>query len=142
WREALDHLKASLRGSPESTTRHLLAARAARRLELLDEADEDLDAYQGLNGGETKAMEVERALVRVHRGDLAGVEDFLRAALERGDADAVEILDILSAALILNYRVHDAQQCLDALLRRQPDHFHALVRRGWTAQSMSRYAEA
>jgi predicted Zn-dependent protease len=142
WREALDHLEASLRGWPKSPVTHLLAARAARRLELLDEAEEHLDACLRLQDGEPKATEVERALVRVHRGDLAGVESFLRISVQEGEADAVEILDILSAALILNYRIHDAQHCLDELLRRQPDHFHALVRRGWTAQSMSRYPEA
>ncbi len=142
WREAHDHLEACLRGWPNDPAAHLLAARAARRLELLDEAEEHLNTCQGLQGGETQATEVERALVRVHRGDLAGVEEFLRNSIRHDDTDAVEILDILSTALILDYRAHDAQDCLDDLLRRQPDHFHALVRRAWTAQSMSRYALA
>jgi tetratricopeptide (TPR) repeat protein len=142
WREAHDHLAACLRGWPNDPAAHLLAARAARRLERLDEAEEHLNTCQGLQGGETQATEVERALLRIHRGDLAGVEEFLRNSIRHDDTDAVEILDILSAALILNYRAQDAQDCLDDLLRRQPDHFHALVRRAWTAQSMSRYALA
>lgn len=139
WREARQHLEASLRSRPDNPDAHLLAARAARRLELLDEAEEHLGACERLQGGETQGTRVERALLRVHRGDLAGAEDFLRACVARDDPDAVEILDILSAALILNYRVAEAHRCLDDLLRRQPDHFDALVRRGWTAQSQSWY---
>jgi predicted Zn-dependent protease len=142
WSNAREHLQAYLRRRPDDPTAHLLAARAARRLELLDEADEHLSVCQRVQGDPGRAIEVERALLRVHRGDLAGAEAFLRACIERDDSDTVEILDILSAALILNYRVHEAQQCLDDLLRRQPNHFDALVRRGWTAQSLSRYPDA
>ena len=127
---------------PDDPAVLLLAARAARRLELLDEAQQHLDACQSSVGRETQAIRVERALFRVHRGELAAVEEFLRCCVKQDDPEAVEILDILSAGLILNYRVHEAQQCLDDLLRRQPNHFDALVRRGWTAQSMSRYADA
>lgn len=142
WREARGHLAAYLRSWPSSPTAHLLAARAARRLELLDEAEEHLNAGEHLQGEQTQATKVERALLRVHRGDLASVEDFLRTCIRQNVPETVEILDILSAALILNYRPKDAQECLDDLLHRQPDHFHALVRRAWTAQSMSRYPEA
>ncbi len=135
WEEAREHLAKYRHSWPDSAAAHLLAARAARRLELLDEAEAHLDACQRLRGGDTQAAKVERALLRVHGGDLAGAEDFLRACVARDDPDAVEILDILSAALILSYRVDEARQCLDDLLRRQPDHFHALVRRAWTARS-------
>src|SRR5579859_6988810 len=74
WAAARDHLTASLHGWPNRAATHLLAARVARRLERLDEADEQLQECQRLEGGETHAIQVERALVRVHRGDLAGVE--------------------------------------------------------------------
>ncbi|MCI0460604.1 MAG: tetratricopeptide repeat protein, partial [Gemmataceae bacterium] len=142
WSEAHQHLEACLRGWPNSPAAHLLAARAARRLELFHEAEEHLEACQRLQHADTQATQVERALLRVHRGDLTGAEPFLRACVAQEDPNTVEILDILSAALILHYRVTDAQRCLDELLRRQPDHFHALVRRGWTARSTSEYAAA
>jgi tetratricopeptide (TPR) repeat protein len=142
WLQAHKHLTACLRAWPDRPAVHLLAARAARRLERLDEAQEHLEACERCQGGETQATKVERALLRVHRGDLAGAEDFLRSCVAQDDPDSVESLDILSAALILNYRVAEAHRCLDDLLRRQPDHFHALVRRGWTARSMTWYPEA
>jgi tetratricopeptide (TPR) repeat protein len=142
WARARKHLNAALDSRPDDPDTHLLAARAERRLEHLDEAEKHLDACQRLQGGETQATRIERALLKVHRGDLAGSEEFLRSAVSNNDPDAVEILDILSAAFILEYRVADAHRCLDDLLARQPDHFDALVRRGWTAQSQSWYAEA
>src|SRR5262249_18142522 len=95
-----------------------------------------------LQGEETHPVQVERALLRVHRGDLAGAEKFLRACVARGDPDTVEILDILSAALIIDYRVPEAHRCLDELLRRRPDDFDALVRRAWTAESQTWYTVA
>jgi tetratricopeptide (TPR) repeat protein len=142
WSAAHEHLEASLRVWPESPDVHLLAARVARRLEHFASAQDHLDTCQRLRGGESSATAVERALLRLHRGDLAGTEDFLRARVRQEDAAAVEILDVLSAALILNYRVAEAQKCLDYLLARQPDHFPALVRRGWTARNMARHEEA
>jgi predicted Zn-dependent protease len=142
WAKAREHLEAYRRARPGDPAAHLLAARAARRLERLDEAQEQLDACQRLQGGETQATRVERALLRVHRGDLAGAEDFLRRRVAENDPDAPEILDVLSAALILDYRVAEAHQCLDDLLRRQPDNFDALVRRAWTAQNLTWYTVA
>jgi tetratricopeptide (TPR) repeat protein len=139
WDEARAQLQACLTAWPDSPEVHRLAARVARRLELFNEAQTHLDTCQRLQGGETPAVQVERVLLRVHRGDLAGAEDFLRERVAQDDPDTVEILDTLSAALILKYRVAEAHRCLDDLLRRQPDHFHALVRHGWTAQSQSWY---
>jgi tetratricopeptide (TPR) repeat protein len=142
WPEADRHVKAALLSSPNNPAAHLLAARIARRLEHLVEASEHLEECVRLQGSETQAVKVERALLRVYRGDLAGAEPFLRSCVADDDPDTVEILDVLSAALFLNSRAAEAHRCLDDLLRRQPDHFHALVRRGWTAENQSWYAEA
>src|SRR5262245_44282690 len=51
------------RAWPESPAVHLLAARAARRLELLDEAAAHLDACERLPGRDPQAARVERALL-------------------------------------------------------------------------------
>jgi tetratricopeptide (TPR) repeat protein len=136
WKAAREHVKASLRGWPNSADTHLLAARVDRRLDDLDEAEEQLDTCQRLQGRETQAIRVERSLVRVYRRQLATEEDFLRKCIAADDPDAAEILDILSAALIIDYRMAEAQGCLDNLLQRRPNDFDALVRRGKTAESM------
>ncbi len=141
WAEARTILDDYLRARPDSAAGHLLAARAARRLERLYDAGQHLQACERMSGP-SKQIEIERALIRVHRGDLAEAEPFLRACVSENEPDTVEILDILSAALILSYRVTEAQQCLDELLRRQPQHFDALVRRAWTAQNEAWYPQA
>jgi tetratricopeptide (TPR) repeat protein len=142
WAAASEHLKVALRDWPRSADSHLLAARVARRRDRLDEAAEHLDACQQLDGHETQAIKVERSLIRVHDGDLAGQEEFLRTCIKQDDPDAVEILDILSIALLIDYRMAEAQQCLDDLLQRRPNDFDALVRRAQTAESMGWYADA
>jgi tetratricopeptide (TPR) repeat protein len=142
WSDARKHLDVCLRAWPNDPEVHRLAARAARRLEHLDEASRQMDTCERLQGGESQAAKVERALLLVHRGDLAGAESFLRDCVARDDPDAVEILDILSTALILDYRLPEAHQCLDELLRRQPDNFDFLVRRAWTAQNQAWYTVA
>jgi predicted Zn-dependent protease len=133
WSEARTHLTACLRTWPDRAEAHLLAARAARRLGLLEEAEERLETCGHLQGEETPEVQVERALLRLSRGDLAGTEAFLRGRVAGNDPDAVEILDVLSRALLLDRRLPEAHRCLDDLLRRQPDDFDVLVRHAATA---------
>lgn len=142
WKAARESLKAVRQLSPDDPTAYLLAARAERRLENLGEAKKLLDAAERAQQGESQAVKVERALVRVHEGDLAGVEAFLRECIDRQDPATPEILDILAAALEINYRDAEAQRLLDELLRRRPDDFDALVRRGRTAKSMGWHEDA
>lgn len=142
WRQAHDHVTAALRYRPSSAEAHVLAARVARRLDRLDDAEALLQKCQLLQGGETHAIEVERALLRARRGESAAVEPLLRTWVSQEDPDAVEILDTLADALLRDYRVAEAQHCLDDLLRRRPDDFDALVRRGRAAEDMTWIAEA
>jgi tetratricopeptide (TPR) repeat protein len=142
WKAAVEPLQEARRLAPNDPAAYLLSARVERRLEHLDEARQHLDTCERLQGGQTQAIKVERALLRIHEGGLAGVEEFLRACVEQDDPDSEEILDILAAALEINYRDAEAQRCLDELLRRRPDHFDALVRRGRTAKSMGWFEDA
>jgi tetratricopeptide (TPR) repeat protein len=138
WSAARTELDACLRAWPDSADAQLLAARTERRLTHLDRAEEQLAVCERLRG-ETQAVKVERALIRLQRGDLAGTEPFLRACIAQDDPDTAEILDALAAALILDYRVPEAHRCLDDLLRRQPDNFDALLRHAQTAQGQAWY---
>lgn len=142
WAGARQHLEHALARSPNDPELLLMSARAARREEQLYEAQKLLDSCQRVLGEESEPIKVERALLHVHRGNLAGVEAYLRARVHEGDPATLEILDIMSAALIIDYRIAEAQLCLDELLNTMPDHFDALVRRGWTARNMGWYADA
>jgi tetratricopeptide (TPR) repeat protein len=144
WAEAHKHLQACLRVWSHHPDVHLAAARAARRLDKYEEAQAHLDECQRLQASETQAVKVERSLLQVWRsnGDLTGQEDFLRACVRQEDPDSVEILDCLSAALVVQYRILEAHECLSELLRRQPDHFDARARRGYAARDLGWFAEA
>ena len=142
WKLAQQFLDVALARSPNDPDVLLMAARAARRQEKLPEAQKFLDSCQRALGEESEPIKIERALLEVHRGNLAGVEAYLRARVRDGDPGTLEILDIMSAALIIDYRMAEAQACLDDLLQRQPDDFDALVRRGLTARNMGWYADA
>jgi tetratricopeptide (TPR) repeat protein len=142
WAEAHQEVEACLQRWPNNPEVHLLAARIARRQESFSEAAEHLETCRRLLGQDAQALQVERALLQVYRGDLAGQEAFLRTCVEQNDPDTIEILDVLSAALILQYRVAEAHRCLEDLLQRQPNHFDALVRLGWTAQTLAYYPRA
>ena len=135
WKRAREQLKELIQQSP-TPDHYLLAARTERRLENLSEAKKLLDLCQRLQGSETDAIKIERALIRIHEGELLEVEQFLRESITKNESHAVEILDLLSAALEVNYRDAEAQRCLDELLQRQPEHFDALVRRGRTARNL------
>ena len=135
WKRAREQLKELIQQSP-TADHYLLAARTERRLENLSEAKKLLDLCQRLQGSETDAIKIERALIRIHEGELLEVEQFLRESITKNESHAVEILDLLSAALEVNYRDAEAQRCLDELLQRQPEHFDALVRRGRTARNL------
>lgn len=142
WKAAQGHVTEALRHRPDDPDTHLLAAKVERRLEHLDEARQHLNTCELLQGDETQAVKVERALIRVYAGELTAVEKFLLTRVREGDPESVEILDTLAAAYELNYREAEAQRCLDDLLSRQPDHFDALVRRGRTARNMGWHEDA
>ncbi len=142
WKLAQQLIDVALARSPNDPDVLLMAARVARRQEKLTDAQKYLDSCQRALGQASEPIKVERALLDVHRGNLPRVEAYLRARVRDDDPGTPEILDILSASLIIDYRLAEAQSCLDDLLRRQPDHFDALVRRGWTARNMGWYADA
>lgn len=135
WKRARDELKELIQHSP-TPEYYLLAARAERRLENLGEAKKLLDQCQKLQGSETDRIKIERALIRIHEGELLEVEQFLRDSAAKHESDALEIFDLLSASLELNYRDAESLQCLDEILKRQPENFDALVRRGRTARNL------
>ncbi len=135
WSQARLRVDACLRSRPEDLGAHLLAARIARHLDEREEAEKQLGVCETLAGSETQPIQVERALLRLQKGDLAGTEPFLRDCLAHDDPAAPEILDALSVALILDYRMPEAHGLLEDLLRRQPQNFEALMRYAQTAEN-------
>jgi tetratricopeptide (TPR) repeat protein len=131
---ALALLERCLEVRPGSAEVHLLAARAARRAGNFDDAGRHLKAYEQL-GGVPEALELERALVRVQRGETGGYTGYLLNCVEKGHPDSVLILEALATGFMKTYRMNHADHCLELWLEREPDNVQALI---WRAELAER----
>src|SRR5690242_11946819 len=71
--EALAHLEACLKSSPDSAALHFLAARTARRAGQLERARALLARCQALSGSPTDEVRLEHDLLRAQQGDVSAV---------------------------------------------------------------------
>jgi tetratricopeptide (TPR) repeat protein len=131
---ALALLERCLEVRPGSAETHLLAARTARRAGALDDAGRHLKAYEQLKGV-PEALELERALVRVQRGETEAFAGYLLGCVEKGHPDSILILEALTTGFMKTYRMNHADHCLQLWLEREPDNVQALV---WRAELAER----
>jgi predicted Zn-dependent protease len=115
---------------------HLEAARAARRAQLLEQAQSHLDRCQELNGGArgiTLELQLERFLLRAELGDLDtdGVEETLWRAAKAKEPETPLILEALARGYRRLLRWDAARACLLLLLEREPDNAWALGELGF-----------
>jgi tetratricopeptide (TPR) repeat protein len=132
--DAREHLRYCLVASPHDSQVHLLAARAARRLELYDEAELHLHACQRL-GDLAESVQVERMLTRVQRGNLSE-ESALWTRVEANDPSSVPILEVLVQEYIRIGRLDAALRGLEVLLDWRPNDLDALLGRGWVWEQL------
>jgi tetratricopeptide (TPR) repeat protein len=124
--ESRSHFNACLQVWPRSGSVHLLAARAARRAGLYEEAAQHLEEAQRLLGASEEVL-LEWALLRAVRGHLDNqVEKFLWSRLRNGAAQGPLICEALAEGCLRTYRLQAAQLCLQAWLEDQPDNVQAL----------------
>jgi tetratricopeptide (TPR) repeat protein len=119
---------------PRSAETHYLAARAARRAGDFDDAGRHLRTCEQL-GGAPEALELERALVRVQRGDAEMYAGWLLKCVEQDHPDSVLILEALATGFMKTYRMNHADHCLRLWLEREPDNVQALM---WRAELAER----
>ena len=129
-----------LRAWPGNGRAHLLAARAARRLRLYDEAEDHLRACDRLKW-DPQAVALERVLADVQRGDLKA-ERFLWDRVEAGGPDAPEVLEVLTQYYLDDYQLMRAKDCLDRYLRLRPDDVQALLGRAYIWERLLYFADA
>jgi Tfp pilus assembly protein PilF len=136
---ALPHLDNCLEVWPDSLSTHLLAARTARRAGRLQEAQEQLTACARVAPGDADVA-LEKQLLHCQEGGMTATEESgLRDAMQRGDANADLIREVLALAYLNSYRLGAAEECLNDLLTREPDHVQALVWRGYVHAGMHRF---
>jgi tetratricopeptide (TPR) repeat protein len=139
--EALSHLQRCLEVWPRDPATHLLAAQAARRADLRDEAERHLLDCAQLSAA-PEALRLEHSLLKAAAGDLTPVEADLLDRVHRNSPDAVLILEALSAGHVRMQHFPEALRCAEELLRREPDHVQGLLWHGWAKERLGRFEEA
>jgi tetratricopeptide (TPR) repeat protein len=139
--EALSHLRRCLEVWPRDPATHLLAAQAARRAGLVEEARRRLLDCARLPAA-PEALRLEHNLLQATAGDLAPVESDLLERVRRDSPDAVLILEALTAGYVRMQHFPQALHCAEELLRREPDHVQGLLWHGWAMERLNRFKEA
>lgn len=143
--EALGHLQIYLDRFPDDAAALLLAARVARRLQAFDKAEQLLNRYRRLRG-EDDGLFLERVLLRLELGDLAALknpyQEMLTRELDRGDPNALLLVEALASGFIRSYRLQDAEKCLRLWLAKQPENTQALLFQGIVHQLKTHKVEA
>jgi tetratricopeptide (TPR) repeat protein len=128
--EALTHLQICLAAWPEYPRARLLAARACRRLERDEEAEEHLNRIRTASDASADTS-LEWAMLRASMGDLRGdVEDFLQTKARAEPENAPLIWEALATGYMRMFRSPDAITCLNLWLEQQPDNPQAYFLRG------------
>jgi tetratricopeptide (TPR) repeat protein len=129
--EAKVHFDQCLRVWPWSGSAgvHLLAARAARRDDDMQEAVRQLQECQELQGGPSPESTFEWALLHAAAGDLDTVEESLKARAHQDPALTPLILEALIAGYTRMSRVLEALRGADEWLAADPDNVRALYLR-------------
>jgi tetratricopeptide (TPR) repeat protein len=132
--DAQAHLARCLEVRSNSAATHFLAARTARRAGNYDEAEQQL--RDSLRLGEVpEAVDLERALLKAQRGDLAPVEGNLLFYVKENHPDTNLILEALAWGYMKTYQLPRAIYVLNLWLERQPDDPQALM---WHAEASER----
>jgi tetratricopeptide (TPR) repeat protein len=138
--EARELLARYLQARPNAGRAHFLAARAARRLQRYDEAEEHLRTCQRL-AYDPDAVALERTLSDVQRGNLRA-EKPLWARVETDDPQALAILEVLIQEYIDGYRLGRAVEALKLYLNKKPNDIQALLGRAYVFERLLYFGEA
>jgi tetratricopeptide (TPR) repeat protein len=137
--ERLDYTNAELQLArhldvcPTSVEGHFRLARLLRRLGRVSEGLEHVRACRRL-GGPRDALDLETTLLRVQEGEFTSAMERSLRELFDNDPDSFYILEAFSQGYTKTYRLHEAMDCLNRMLERQPNNVYALLRRGWIAE--------
>jgi predicted Zn-dependent protease len=135
-------LLANLARRPRSAGEHFLLARIARQSAAFDEAGEQLDRCQELEGA-TARIGLERVLLQVQEGGVTyQAEARLGDYLKQDHADAEQILEALSLGCFTNYRYGTAVTYLTNWLERRPNLAQPYIWRSLAYERLVEYASA
>jgi tetratricopeptide (TPR) repeat protein len=139
--EAQEHLLVCLQMWPHHGEALFLAARAARRLGTLEEAEFFLDQAEQVRE-QNKDVVLERVLLQVQRGEVDRLGAYCRALVDRDHPATPLVLEALVRGFINQYRLQEADACLQLWDKRQPDNPQAAFLRGLKYEQQTRPSEA
>jgi tetratricopeptide (TPR) repeat protein len=139
--EAREHAAICLQVWPNGARSRLLAARAARRAGLLEEARQHLEACPS-SADILEDRQLERILLRAQRGGLADVEKLLLEEVELEHPQSPAILEVLTWEWMRTFQLGEALQALEVWRQRRPRDPEPLVRHGWVSEHLLRKTEA
>jgi len=127
---------------PTSSQIHLLLAQIARRTGDVDEAAHELELSQRLGKPGDEAVELEQMLLRAQRGEMYGVETYLRERVLEDNPDSILILEALTQGYLETFHLQGALYCSERLLERRPDHVQALLWHSGVMERINRATDA
>jgi tetratricopeptide (TPR) repeat protein len=127
---------------PRSSAVHLLAARSARLRGDFADAEAHLNLCKKIEGGATKAIQVEFLLMRVQRGEEDEVAQELMLAAQDGYPEAALIYETLARAYMQYLRFGPAFSCLTLWIEVAPDDPEPLRWRAWVLERLNSITEA
>ncbi len=136
------HLVQCLCLRPTSSQIHLLLAQIARRTGDVDEAAHELELSQRLGKPGDEAVELEQMLLRAQRGEMYGVETYLRERVLEDNPDSILILEALTQGYLETFHLQGALYCSERLLERRPDHVQALLWHSGVMERINRATDA
>jgi predicted Zn-dependent protease len=140
--EAREHLQVCLKVWPKSSQTRLLAARTARRLGFLEEAEQHLVVCDHYPGDFEEAIGLERVLLKVERGEVDPIRSYCRSLVERKDPSAPLVLEAMANGYMRMYRLGHVEVSLRLWLGIQPNNPQALLLRGWVREHRDNYTQA
>jgi len=133
---AARYLDCYLEERPNDARGWFLAARTARRLQRLAEAERYLERCQQLLGV-TDATRLEWDLLRIVQGDVGAIDLRLRASITPEHPDAQLVLEALARGYFRAERLADAREACTLWLTREPDHPWPWLWRGQLAERLN-----
>jgi tetratricopeptide (TPR) repeat protein len=140
--EARQLVMANLAHRADSARDRFLLARVDRQSGAFDDASEQLDYCQEIEGASAR-VRLERALLQVQQGSVTHeAEAQLADYLQQGHPDTDYILEALSLGCLTNYRFASAVTYLTRWIDRQPDLAQARIWRSLAYERLVEYALA
>lgn len=140
--EAWSRLRICLLVWPRSADVHLRAARAARLLGDLEDAESHLNRCLQLQNGATEGVQLEFLLLRVQAGEVDELAPLLIDTVQKGHPEAPVILQTLARGYILRLRYKLGYACISRWIEMYPNEAKGYQWRGWVLERLNNHKGA